>query len=155
MVDNTILRCYNIYPNEKDTIYTIEHWSNTLSNGKHVTVLYTQNWRDGTFSNEMNDEDKEKLEVQTDVIILNDIGASVEELDEGWDYETKIQNKDEYNDEELREIHRLMYCDNNNIEYSYNDEYNFDSNIMEINEWNLNDTIYELYDGCELELTSD
>ena len=155
MVDNTILRCYNIYPNEKDTIYTIEHWSNTLSNGKHVTILYTQNWRDGTFSNEMNDEDKEKLEVQTDVIILNDIGASVEELDEGWDYETKIQNKDEYNDEELREIHRLMYCDNNNIEYSYNDEYNFDSNIMEINEWNLNDTIYELYDGCELELTSD
>ena len=155
MVDNTILRCYNIYPNEKDTIYTIEHWSNTLSNGKHVTILYTQNWRHGTFSNEMNDEDKEKLEVQTDVIILNDIGASVEELDEGWDYETKIQNKDEYNDEELREIHRLMYCDNNNIEYSYNDEYNFDSNIMEINEWNLNDTIYELYDGCELELTSD
>ena len=155
MVDNTILRCYNIYPNEKSTIYTIEHWSNTLSNGKHVTILYTQNWRDGTFSNEMNDEDKEKLEVQTDVIILNDIGASVEELDEGWDYETKIQNKDEYNDEELREIHRLMYCDNNNIEYSYNDEYNFDSNIMEINEWNLNDTIYELYDGCELELTSD
>jgi len=155
MVDNTILRCYNIYPNEKSTIYTIEHWSNTLSNGKHVTILYTQNWRDGTFSNEMNDEDKEKLEVQTDVIILNDIGASVEELDEGWDYETKIQNKDEYNDEELREIHRLMYCDNNNIEYSYNDEYNFDSNIMEINEWNLHDTIYELYDGCELELTSD
>ena len=155
MVDSSKLRCYNIYPSEKNTIYTIEHWSNALSNGKHVTILYTQNWRNGTFSNEMNDEDKDKLEAQSDVIILNDIGASVDELDEGWDYATEIKNKDQYNDEELREIHSLMYCDDNNDEYNYNSEPDFDPDIMENNKWDLDDTIYELYDGCELELTSD
>tara|TARA_B000000477_G_C5961851_1_gene172451 strand:+ start:37 stop:504 length:468 start_codon:yes stop_codon:yes gene_type:complete len=155
MVDNTILRCYNIYPNEKDTIYTIEHWSNTLSNGKPVTILHTQYWRDGTFSNEMTDEDKEKLEVQTDVIILNNIGASVEELEDGWYYGTEIKNKDKYNDDELREIRQLMYCRDNNDEYNDDDDNVFETDIMEINEWILDDTIYELYDGCELELTSD
>ena len=152
MSDSSIIRCYNVYPNEHDTIYTTEHWSNTLSNGKHVTILYTQYWRDGTFSIEMNDEDKEKLEVQTDVITLNDIGASVEKLIDGWYYDTEIKNKDKYDDEELREIHRLMYCGDNN-EYSDNDV--FDSDIMETNELNLDNTIYELYEGCELELTSD
>ena len=155
MVDNTILRCYNIYPNENDTIYTIEHWSNTLSNGKHVTILHTQYWRDGIFSNEMTDEDKEKLEVQTDVIILNNIGASVEELESGWYYGTEIKNKDKYNDDELREIRQLMYCRDNNDEYNDDDDNVFETDIMEINEWILDDTIYELYDGCELELTSD
>jgi len=120
-----------------------------------VTVLYTQNWRNGTFTVEMNDEDKEKLEVQTSVITMNEIGASIEELYNGWDYETMIKNIDNYNDTEKTEIHSLMYCDEDNDEYNCETDYPFDSNIMDTNGWDMQDTIYEMYDGCELEQTSE
>ena len=155
MVDNTIIRCYNIYPTGKNSIYTIEQWCNTLSTGKHVTVLYTQNWRNGTFTVEMNDEDKAKIEVQESVITMNDIGASIEKLENGWDYETTIENIDNYNDAEKTEIHRLMYCDEDDDEYDCETDYSFDSNIMDTNGWDMQYTIYEMYDGCELEQTSE
>lgn len=145
---------YNLYPLNKNCVYTTEHWVNTLSNGKSVTVLHVQEWRSGTFSIELDEKDKEKLLAQ-DNITLNDCGACVEELTEGWFYESDIKNKDTYNDEELKEIHKMMFCsEDNQDEYDTEEEYDFDQDIMEANDWSMNDTIYEITNGCELELAS-
>ena len=145
---------YNLYPLNKNCIYTTEHWVNKLSNGKYVTVLYVQQWRSGTITIELDEIDKQKLLAQ-DNITLNDCGACVEELNEGWFYESEIKNKDNYNDGELKEIHKMMFCnEDNQDEYDSEEEYDFDQDIMEENDWSMSDTIYEITNGCELELTS-
>ena len=147
-------KVYNLYPKNKNSIYTTENWVNTLSNGKIVTVLYVQEWRSGTMTIELDETDKEKLLAQ-DNITLNDCGACVEELTEGWFYESEIKNKDDYDDEELKEIHKLMFCgEDNQDEYDSEEEYDFEQDIMEENNWSMNDTIYEVMNGCELELVS-
>jgi hypothetical protein len=125
------VEAYNVYPRDKDCIYTTEHWTNTLSNGKVVTVLHVQQWRSGTFSIEVDEVEKEKLLAQ-ESIVLNDCGASVEELSEGWFYECKVKNEESYGEE----------------------EYDFDQDLMEANDWSLDDTVYEIMGGCEMELTS-
>ena len=145
---------YNLYPQSKNSIYTTEHWVNTLSNRKLVTVLFVQQWRTGIFTIELDETEKERLLAQ-DNITLNDCGASIDELTDGWYFGTEIKNKDNYNDEELKEIHKMMFCDNDNqAEYDSEVEYDFDQDIMEANDWSMDDTIYEITNGCELELAS-
>ena len=145
---------YHLYPKNKDCIYTTEHWNNQLSNGKLVTVLYVQQWRDGEFTIEL--DEKEKAMILTDDnITLNDWGACTEEISSGWFYETKIKNKDSFNEEEKKEIHRLMFCDKDDEDaYNSEEEYDFEQDIMEANDWSMDDTIYEIVNGCELEIMS-
>tara|TARA_Y100000816_G_C26108254_1_gene590000 strand:+ start:9797 stop:10255 length:459 start_codon:yes stop_codon:yes gene_type:complete len=148
------VECYNIYPEHKDCIYTTEHWSNSLSSGKDVTVLYVQQWRDGTFTIELDEKGKQELLTKED-IILNDIGACTEEITSGWFYEAKIKDEEKYSDEEIKEIHKLMFCDKDNEdEYDCEGDYDFEQDIMETNDWSMDDTIYEITNGFELEQTS-
>jgi hypothetical protein len=147
---------YHLYPQNKDCIYTTEYWNNQLSNGKQVTVLYVQQWRDGEFTIELDEKEKAKI-VDQESIILNDWGACTEEISSGWFYETKIKNEDSFNDEEKKEIHRLMFCDKDNEEEYCDNELNFndfEQDIMEANDWSMDDTIYEIVNGCELEIMS-
>lgn len=143
------LQVYQVTPLDKSSIYTTEHWTNQLSNGKIVTVLYTLQFDDGVFNFEITDEEKEQL-LQKDHIIVNDWNASTEEIQMGWDYEHKIQKEESYSAEEIEEIHNLMYVCN-----GYDNEDNdFNQDIMEENEWSMNDTIYEIYSKCESECIS-
>ena len=145
------LESYNVYPESKDSVYTTEHWTNQLSNGKCVTVLHVQQWRNGSFTIELSEKNKETLMTQ-EHIILNDHGASVEELSSGWFYETEIKNEDSFNDEEKKEIHRLMFCDKEDEDaYNSEEKYYFEQDIMEANNWSMDDTIYEIYCGFEIE----
>ena len=147
---------YHLYPKNKDCIYTTEHWNNQLSNGKQVTVLYVQQWRDGEFTIEL-DEKEKAIILTNDNIILNDWGACTEEISSGWFYETKIKNEETFNDQEKKEIHKLMFCDKDNEEEYCNDDLNFNNfeqDIMEANDWSMDDTIYEIVNGCELEIMS-
>ena len=145
---------YHLYPKNKDCIYTTEYWNNQLSNGKQVTVLYVQQWRHGEFTIEL--DEKEKATILTnDNITLNDWGACTEEITSGWFYETKIKNEDSFNEEEKKEIHRLMFCDKDDEDaYNSEEEYDFEQDIMEANDWSMDDTIYEIINGCELEIMS-
>ena len=147
---------YHLYPKNKECVYTTEHWNNKLSNGKQVTVFHVQQWRDGEFTIEL--DEKEKAIILTDDnIILNDWGACTEEISSGWFYETKIKSEETFNDEEKKEIHKLMFCDKDNEEEYCNDDLNFNNfeqDIMEANDWSMDDTIYEIVNGCELEIMS-
>ena len=48
-----------------------------------------------------------------------------------------------------------MFCDNEE-EYCEDDLNfdNFEQDIMEANDWSMDDTIYEIVNGCELEIMS-
>mgnify|MGYP000375764587 CR=1 FL=1 len=60
-----------------------------------------------------------------------------------------------YADEEKKEIHKLMFCDKDDeCAYNSEEEYDFEQDIMEANEWSMDDTIYEIMSGFELEQTS-
>lgn len=142
---------YNIVPLNKNCVYTTEHWTNTLKNGLTVTVLYTQQWRYGNFSIDLTKSEKNAFNTN-ETIVINDYGGCTEEIINGWYYECDIKNKDKYTDSELKEIYRLMYCgEDNKDEYDSDEEYDFNQDIMEENDWSMDDTIYEIYDGFEFE----
>jgi hypothetical protein len=145
---------YYVYPKNKNSIYTTEHWVNTLSNGKIVTILYVQEWRSGVITIELDEVEKEKILSQEN-IILNDCGACIEELSEGWFFDSEIKDRHTYDYEELKEIHKMMFCDEDNQdEYDYEEDYDFDQDIMETNDWCMDDTTYEILGGCDLQLAS-
>ena len=125
-----------------------------MSNGKQVTVFYVQQWRDGEFTIEL-DEKEKAIILTNDNIILNDWRACTEEISSGWFYETKIKNEETFTDEEKKEIHKLMFCDKDDeCAYNSEEEYDFEQDIMEANDWSMDDTIYEIVNGCELEIMS-
>ena len=76
-----------------------------------MTVLHVQVWRGGSFGIELNEPDKEKILAQDDIIVLNDYGVCVEELYSGAFHKYEIQNRDIYDEEEMEEIHKMMFCE--------------------------------------------
>ena len=141
---------YTVSPKQDDSFFTTEHWVNKLSNGKVVTVLHVQQHDEATILVELTEEDKEKI-LASDHIILNDYGAFIDSVETGWFFEMKIKDEESYTDEEKKEIHKLMYCDTDNEDACNSEkEYDFESERMETNGWDMNDTVYEIY-GCELE----
>ena len=48
-----------------------------------------------------------------------------------------------------------MFCDKDDEDaYNSEEEYEFEQDIMEANDWSMDDTIYEIVNGCELEIMS-
>ena len=144
-------KLYIISAEYKKSTYQCEQWNNSLKNGKNVRFEVTNYFYWGTFEVELNDKEKEEL-LKKDTIIINDIpGASCISLDSGCDYNHEICNKDKYNEEELKEIYALLYCDKEDDEYNSEEEYCLDTDLLEKNGWTMDDTIYGFDTGCVLE----
>jgi len=125
-----------------------------LSNGKRVRFEVTNYFYWGTFEIELTDKEKEEI-LKKDSIILNDYsGVSVDSLDSGCDYSDNICNEDSYTNIERREIHRLLYFDENDEESYTNDCDNVDEDVLPQNGWSMDDTIYGMDTGCKLECIS-
>lgn len=143
-------KIYEISADYKKSTYQTEQWNNCLKNGKQVRFEVTNYFYWGTFEVELDDKEKEEL-LKKDSIIINDIpGASCMSLDSGCDYYDEICNKDKYNEEELKEIYKLLYCDEDD-EYNSEEEYCLDEDLLEKNGWSMDDTIYGFDTGCVLE----
>ena len=88
-------------------------------------------------------------------IIINDYaGVSVDSLDDGCDCCDEICNKESFTPEELKEIHRLLYLDPDDEESYTSDCDDTNTDILEQNGWSMDDTIYGIDSGCELECIS-
>ena len=150
------IHIYEISADYKKSTYQTEQWNNTLSNGKPVRFEVTNYFYWGTFEIELTDKAKEEI-LKKKSIILNDYpGVSVESLDDGCECSDEICNKESFTPEELKEIHRLIYLDQDDGIGSYTsdcDDTNTD--ILEKNGWSMDDTIYGFDTGCELTLISD
>jgi hypothetical protein len=154
--NNEDIHIYEITADCKKSTYQTEHWTNTLLNGKLVTLLVTTTFYWGTFEIELTNEEKQEI-LQKESIILNDYSVSVQELDSGCDIEHEIKNKNKYTDDEIDEINKMFLWHNEYYENSYDnsEDYPFEYDILELNKWELDDTIYGFSTGCELELISD
>ena len=145
-------KTYKITADYKKSTYQEEHWVNKLKNGRYVTIYVTTFFRWGTFEITLNDQEKKEI-LKKEEIILNNYVCAMEEMWDGCDRYVEIQEKDTYSSEEMKEIHRLMYCEDiENSDYEYdsdNDE--FQEDILDANGWDLDDTIYGFTCGCILE----
>jgi len=154
MSEDTI-KIYHLTANYKKSTYQTEQWNNTLSNNKHVRFEITMYFYWGTFEIELTDKQKEEI-LKKDSIILNDYaGVSIESLDDSCDYSDEICNKESFTPEELKEIHRLLYLDPDDNESYTSDCDDVNEDILEKNGWSMDDTIYGIDTGCELECISD
>ena len=144
-------KMYHLTANYKKSTYQTEQWKNMLSNGKHVMFEITRFFYWGTFELELTDKEKKEI-LKKDSIILNDYaGVSVENLDSECDYSHEIYNKQGFTPEELKEIHRLVFLDPDDKESYDSDCDDADENILQKNGWFMDDTIYGMDTGCELE----
>jgi len=151
------MKTYSLTANCKKCTYQTEQWNNVLSNGKHVRFEVTNYFYWGTFEIELTDNEKEEI-LGKDSIILNDYSVLSHELDSGCDYSDEICNIDNFTDDECREIHRLLYFDKNDTESyqnGYDDHINADTDVLEQNGWSMDETIYGMDTGCELECISE
>lgn len=137
------LKYYNISAKNKNSTYTIEHYVNTICE-KEVTLMITTVWRWGEFGITIFEDEKEKIE-NMDPLNLNDNGGEFISTTNGWQDEIEIKDVDTYNEEELKSIYESIYEDIDN-------KVLHDTSVLEDeNGWVLNDTIYEIHDGVELE----
>jgi hypothetical protein len=144
---------YRLTPEYKKSTYSNECWINKLSNNKRVIYCITTYFRTGNFTITLDDNEKEKL-MKKDSIILNDYHACVEELNYGVDHYEFIKDEEKYNNDEISEIKKLLYCidEENDINNNYLEcEDNVDIDNLENNDWYLDETIYGIDGGIILE----
>ena len=144
-------RIYKLSADYKKATYQTEQWNNVLKNGKSVRFEITTYFRWGDFEIELNEKEKEEI-LNLDSIILNDYGCSCIELDDGCDRYEEIIDEDKFDEDEKKEIHRLLYYNEENDEdYESDTDYCVDEDTLQINGWSMDDTIYGITTGCVLE----
>ena len=151
------IKIYHLTADYKKSTYQTEQWNNVLSNGKRVRFEVTNYFYWGTFEIELTDKEKEEI-LKKDSIILNDYSVSCPELDSGCEQWEDIENEESYTEEELLEINRLIYRPIEDEDYDSDEddeEYEYDEDVLRMNGWEMDDTIYGFDTGCELTLISD
>jgi hypothetical protein len=141
---------YRISANSKKATYQTEQWNNVLTNGKKICFEVTTFFRWGEFEIELNDKEKDEI-LKKESIILNDYGCSCIELSNSCDLHEEIVNEDKFDEEEKKEIHRLIYYnDENEKDYDCNAQYCLDIDTLKTNGWSMDETIYGISCGCVL-----
>lgn len=134
------IKTYKISANYKKSTYEEEHWINTINN-KRVDLHVTCYYRWGTFTINLTNSQKDKI-LKEKSIVLNDYDF---ELNEMWDGDCRyveIQNEDTYSEEEIKNINKTLYEDEDEV---------FDDDFMESNGWYIDKTIYGISCECMLE----
>jgi hypothetical protein len=137
------MKTYSVSAESKNSTYTNEYYSNSIC-GKKVVLIITTMWRWGEFNISIYEKDKESI-LQMNPLIINDHCGEFISTENGWQDDVEIQNFDSYSDEEKLAIYGSVFEDIEN-------KVVHDSCILEDdNGWELDDTIYEIYCGFELE----
>jgi len=137
--------CYIIRPTSKKSSYTNEHWVNCFDDVV-VRIIMVNVFRWSEFEINLTPEEKEEI-MNKDNITLNDYDSSFISSTDGCERYVEIPDFDKYPEHIQRQINESIY---ENIE----DEYLLDDSEIEENGWDLSDSIYEIYGGIELELSS-
>jgi len=137
------MKMYSVSAESKNSTYTNEYYSNTIC-GKKVVLIITTMWRWGEFNISIYEKDKESI-LNMNPLIINDHCGEFISTENGWQDDVEIQNFDSYSDKEKLAIYESVFEDVENKVVN-------DSCVLEDeNGWELDDTIYEIYCGFELE----
>ena len=130
-------KTYIIEPKYKKSSFSNEYWINRISN-KDVTVVVSVQWRWSVFSINLTDEEKNKLNNLIDINI-SDYDYEFDNMTDACERFIFIKNENNYTARELKEIYMMIYDNDEEEEY--------DEEIMEQNNWILEDTTYEISGG--------
>jgi hypothetical protein len=144
---------YHIIADYKKSTYQTKHWTKNIC-GKMVTLLVTTYFYWGRWEIELTDKEKEEI-LKKESIILNDYNVEEAVLNSSCGQYEEIENKESYTEEELMEINMLIYTPVDDEDYDSDEEYEYDEDILRMNGWEINDTIYGFDTGCELTLAID
>ena len=112
--------------------------------GKRVTLIITTIFRWGEFEVNLTEEEKNNMLTKA-VICLNDYDFSFVSNIDGCERTGKIENIESYTEDEKRAIYNDIYED-------YDNEILHATIDLEDDEWELEDTIYEIHGEIELTL---
>ena len=136
------MKTYTVKPKYKKSSLSNEYWINIINDKLVVTLIVSVQWRWSSFTINLNDDEKKKVE-ESDHLLLSDYDYEFIETDDGCERFIEIKDENDYSEEELKLIYESMYED---IEEEY-----FDETYMEENGWDLSGTEYEISGGVDLE----
>lgn len=147
---------YTITAARCDNTYSIERWQNVISSGKSVIILVSYVYRDGEFTIELTNTEKNSIIKMDEIHLSNYSNVYCERLREGSLQGVDIENEEQFTDAELNEINALVYVRTGDGE-EYNNTKCYDTNaeILDANCWLLNDTLYGFTCNCELYANDD
>ena len=135
------MKTYTVKPKYKKSSLSNEYWTNIINDKLVVTLIVSVQWRWSSFTINLNDDEKKKVE-ESDHLLLSDYDYEFIETDDGCERFIEIKDENDYSEGELKLIYESMYED---IEEEY-----FDETYMEENGWDLSGTEYEISGGVEL-----
>lgn len=138
MTDSKLYTLTNTY---KKNSYENEYYTKTIL-GKNVTLIITTTYRWGEFEVTLTEEEKNKM-LNEDIVCVNDYDSCFVSNIDGCEQTEEIKNLESYTEEEKEAIYNDIYEDVEN-------KILFDKSELEDNEWDLDDTIYEIAGGVEL-----
>ena len=154
MSQEVVRKRYIIKPEYKKSALEEQIWTNTLVNGKQVTVKVGNLYRWGSFYIDLSDCEKENL-LKKDSVLLNEYEdyELIEMWDGGCDFWVDIVDEDSYNEDEVEEINTLLYKwpEGKVPEYEDEDDDGYSEDKMELNEWYETDCEYTLSGPYELD----
>jgi hypothetical protein len=155
MSDTEKTQKYIIKPIYKKSSLEKDVWTNTLSNGKSVTVEVCNLYRWSQFYIELTDEQKEEI-LEKDEVELEDYDYELIEMwDGGCDFYIDTIRAEIYTEEEKEEIENLLYKWQGEVpEYEDEDDEGYSYEKMEQNGWYETECLYIL-GKCELEPVKD
>ena len=140
---------YTIMAARCDNTYSIERWQNVISSGKSVIILVSYVYRDGEFTIELTDAEKNSIIKMDEIDLSNYSNVCCERLREESLQGVDIESEEQFTDAELNEINALVYV-RTDEEYDNTKCYDTNAELLDANCWLLNDTLYGFTCNCEL-----
>lgn len=142
---------YLIETKHKKSVCEEQTWTNTLKNGKSVSVKVGNVYRGGEFHITINETEKADL-LKKENVLINDYEdyELISMWDGGCDFWVDIVDEEKYSEEELDEINILLY--KSNEEENDDDDELYDEEKMFDNGWDETECEYTLNAPIELKL---
>ena len=142
---------YLIETKHKKSVCEEQTWTNTLKNGKSVSVKVGNLYRWGHFHITINETEKADL-LKKENVLINDYEdyELISMWDGGCDFWVDIVDEEKYSEEELDEINILLY--KSNEEENDDDDELYDEEKMFDNGWDETECEYTLNAPIELKL---
>lgn len=142
---------YTITAARCDNTYSIERWQNVISSGKSVIILVSYVYRDGEFTIELTNTEKNSIIKLDEIDLSNYSNVCCERLREESLQGVDIENEEQFTETEMNEITALIYVrTGDGKEYDNTKCYDTNAEILDANSWLLNDTLYGFTCNCEL-----
>ena len=149
MTDTT--NSYTITAARCDNTYSIERWQNVISSGKSVIILVSYVYRDGEFTIELTNTEKDSIIKLDEIHLSNYSNVCCERLREESLQGVDIESEEQFTETELNEINALVYVrTGDGEEYDNTKCYDTNAELLDANCWLLNDTLYGFTCNCEL-----